>query len=63
MTITGLLPPMLDTAPAAAGGGCDLLVDGGYVNNLPVDVMRYVFLNYGSRGSYLNGRTGSEKKC
>ncbi len=28
----GLLPPLYDTG--------SLLVDGGYVNNLPVDVMR-----------------------
>lgn len=32
MTIVGLLPPMFE--------GGDLLVDGGYMNNLPVDVMR-----------------------
>lgn len=33
MTIMGLLPPMLDVDGS-------ILVDGGYVNNLPVDVMR-----------------------
>lgn len=32
MTIVGLLPPMVE--------GGELLVDGGYMNNLPVDVMR-----------------------
>jgi len=32
MTIVGLLPPLYE--------GGDLLVDGGYMNNLPVDVMR-----------------------
>jgi len=32
MTLIGLIPPMFDKG--------DLLVDGGYANNLPVDVMR-----------------------
>jgi len=32
MTLIGLIPPMWDKG--------DLLVDGGYANNLPVDVMR-----------------------
>eukprot|EP00475_Leptophrys_vorax_P045548 TRINITY_DN9487_c0_g1_i2.p1 TRINITY_DN9487_c0_g1~~TRINITY_DN9487_c0_g1_i2.p1 ORF type:complete len:691 (-),score=136.24 TRINITY_DN9487_c0_g1_i2:60-2132(-) len=32
MTIVGLLPPIVD-------GDNDLLVDGGYCNNLPIDVM------------------------
>eukprot|EP00798_Chlamydomonas_sp_ICE-L_P019927 gene19927-26631_t len=32
MTIVGLLPPVFDDG--------DLLVDGGYMNNIPVDVMR-----------------------
>jgi lysophospholipid hydrolase len=32
MTVLGLLPPMIVRG--------DTLVDGGYVNNLPVDVMR-----------------------
>lgn len=32
MTVLGLLPPLLDNG--------ELLVDGGYTNNLPVDVMR-----------------------
>lgn len=32
MTISGLLPPIVD-------GDDDLLVDGGYSNNLPIDIM------------------------
>lgn len=32
MTIVGMLPPVYHDG--------DLLVDGGYINNLPVDVMR-----------------------
>eukprot|EP01138_Halocafeteria_seosinensis_P004234 gb/GECG01004330.1/.p1 GENE.gb/GECG01004330.1/~~gb/GECG01004330.1/.p1 ORF type:complete len:1590 (+),score=184.72 gb/GECG01004330.1/:1-4770(+) len=35
MTVMGLLPPMLDVDGS-------ILVDGGYVNNLPVDVMRKI---------------------
>eukprot|EP00743_Colponemidia_sp_Colp-15_P011302 GILK01012586.1.p1 GENE.GILK01012586.1~~GILK01012586.1.p1 ORF type:complete len:1074 (-),score=197.31 GILK01012586.1:49-2829(-) len=34
MTVVGLLPPLLHLPTG------DLLVDGGYVNNLPVDVMQ-----------------------
>jgi len=34
MTVIGLLPPMWDNG--------DLIADGGYANNLPVDVMREV---------------------
>lgn len=34
MTIVGLVPPMLDRETGS------LLVDGGYVNNAPADVMR-----------------------
>ena len=33
MTIVGLLPPVYEE-------GEGLLVDGGYMNNIPVDVMR-----------------------
>ena len=32
MTIVGLIPPVYENG--------DLLIDGGYVNNMPVDVMR-----------------------
>ena len=35
MTVLGLLPPVYDRGR--------LLVDGGYVNNLPVDVMKAIF--------------------
>jgi len=36
MSLAGFLPPIHDPQG-------DLLVDGGYVNNLPADVMRKVF--------------------
>ena len=43
MTLTGYLPPLCDKerAPQPDGkeGKCHLLVDGGYMNNLPTDVM------------------------
>ena len=32
MTIVGLVPPVYENG--------DLLIDGGYLNNMPVDVMR-----------------------
>ena len=38
MTLTGILPPICDPVDG------HLLVDGGYINNLPVDVMREKFV-------------------
>ena len=41
MTLTGYLPPLCDTLKDDDGAeSVHLLVDGGYVNNLPADVMR-----------------------
>jgi predicted acylesterase/phospholipase RssA/CRP-like cAMP-binding protein len=38
MSLQGYLPPLCDTNPAT--GKVNLLLDGGYVSNLPVDSMR-----------------------
>jgi hypothetical protein len=41
MSLTGYLPPMCDVLPGAGGRPVvHLLCDGGYVNNLPADVMQ-----------------------
>lgn len=37
MSLAGYLPPLCDPSDG------HLLLDGGYVNNLPADVMRYYF--------------------
>ena len=43
MTLTGYLPPICDTEVAADGEEkTHFLVDGGYVNELPVNVMRRI---------------------
>lgn len=39
MSLAGYLPPMCDPQDG------HLLLDGGYVNNLPADVMRYINLS------------------
>ena len=41
MTLTGYLPPICDSSRDVTSGDeiVHLLVDGGYVNNLPADVM------------------------
>lgn len=36
MSLAGYLPPLCDPSDG------HLLLDGGYVNNLPADVMRYI---------------------
>lgn len=41
MTLAGLLPPLCDVDPK--DDAVHYLVDGGYVNNLPADVMKEVF--------------------
>jgi len=38
MTLTGYLPPICDTDPVT--GQTLYLVDGGYMNNFPADVMK-----------------------
>ena len=38
MSLQGYLPPLCDTDPAT--GKVNLLLDGGYVSNLPVEAMR-----------------------
>ena len=41
MTLTGYLPPVCDSRSDETGNEqTHLLVDGGYVNNLPADVMK-----------------------
>jgi predicted acylesterase/phospholipase RssA/CRP-like cAMP-binding protein len=42
MTLAGLLPPLCDVDPND-DDAVHYLVDGGYVNNLPADVMKEVF--------------------
>jgi lysophospholipid hydrolase len=44
MTLTGFLPPMCDVGPDSR---IHYLVDGGYVNVLPTDVMRQVVGDHG----------------
>lgn len=39
MSLSGFLPPLWDCAEDADDAGGSLLLDGGYVNNLPADVM------------------------
>ena len=41
MTLTGYLPPICDVDPAT--GQTLYLVDGGYMNNFPADVMKQEF--------------------
>lgn len=39
MTVLGLLPPLVDRGPR---GEQRYLIDGGYTNNLPCDILRSV---------------------
>jgi lysophospholipid hydrolase len=54
MTLTGYLPPVCDPVVDDVTGEekVHYLVDGGYMNNLPVDVMRSLV---GPRGKYEKG--------
>lgn len=42
MSLANFLPPLCDVDPN--DGSCHYLVDGGYVNTVPVDVMKYRYV-------------------
>jgi predicted acylesterase/phospholipase RssA len=39
MSLANFLPPLCDVDPS--DNTCHYLVDGGYVNSVPVDIMKY----------------------
>ncbi len=42
MTLANFLPPLCDVDPKS--GTCHYLVDGGYVNTVPIDIMKHKFV-------------------